>query len=135
MINSKSLILWTTCSIQLLSHLSFGQEIDNGTLSESGLGVHYDFGGGVNIPINDKWTLNYDITLKTIKHQSLPAELFIKTGIDIGYQITKNLTIVYALTYTSPRLNDRHLERTILPAELDLHADNIFSMELGFVFS
>ena len=84
------MVLLIVCKIQLylISGLSFGQEIDNGTLSENGLGVHYDFGGGVNIPINDKWTLNYDFVLKTIKHQSLPAELFIKTGIDIGYQIT-----------------------------------------------
>lgn len=118
----------------LIAGLALAQEIDNGTLSHGGMGVHYNLGGGVNIPINDKWTINYDATILTIKNQSLPAEIFIKTGIDVGYQVTKNLIIVYALTYKSPRLNDRHLEKTILPAHLDVHGDNIFSMELGFIF-
>ncbi len=119
----------------LIAGLSLAHEIDNNVLSESGLGVYYNFGSGFNVQINDKWSINYNAKLLMIKHTYLPLEMFIKTGIDIGYQVTKNLTIVYALTYTSPRLNDRRLEKTILPVELDVHGDNIFSMELGFVFS
>jgi hypothetical protein len=44
MINSKSLILWTTCLVQLLSQLSFGQEIAvSGTVinKKSGEPIYY----------------------------------------------------------------------------------------------
>ncbi len=116
--------------------MSTGWESHNGNFSSDGVDNHYEFGGGINFIINDKFNININSLFEIIKHQALPMETYMKFGLDLNHRLSRKISIIYAIVYRTPKLNDRNTSiANSLPAEIDFHGHSALLLEIGFLFA